>query len=138
MAHHADLQNCGCPNTNAQNFAPRRTIPPAGDTVANTYAASPCLCPQGGVNVNPAPLDITCVRKVAPDSLLIKWKLPMSHLVTGYEIEVDGTLKSRVHNAERNSAVIHTLLLTSTANINLFAVTRQGRCLPPATATFQP
>lgn len=96
-----------------------------------------CLCPQGGVYVDPSPLKITETRQVSPDSLLLKWKPPTSELVTGYEIDVDGILKSRIHSVDRTSAVVHGVVFNKNpVNVSLFAVSRNGRCVPPAECVF--
>lgn len=108
-----------------------------GDTSASRAPQEDCLCSQGGIYIDPRPLEILEARRIAPDSLILKWIPPHTNLVTGYEIEIDGVLKSRVHSVNRTSAIVHGLIFNTNIDINLFAVSKNGRCLPPAHALFK-
>lgn len=87
--------------------------------------------------VDPYPMQVTLVRRISPDSLLVKWKAPDSIAVTGYEIFVDDAFKTRVHSACRTSSVLDTLELRKNVTICIYAITDNGKCIPPATAVYQ-
>lgn len=88
------------------------------------------------MQIDPTPMEIMEARQVSPDELLLKWRPPNSPLVTGYEIDIDGVLKSRVHSIDRTSAIVHGLTFDDDVVIDLYAVSKNGRCLPPAKSRF--
>lgn len=87
--------------------------------------------------VNLAGFEIIDIRRITQDSIIIKWKPPKSNLLTGYDIFVNGVHKSKVMSGGRTSAMIHSLDLSSTIQITIYAVTRCGRCEPPAIAIYE-
>lgn len=95
------------------------------------------LQPPSGKIISSAPMEVTDIRRISPDSLLIKWKAPTSEYVIGYEILVDGVIRSRVRSPDRTSAVLHTLNIKDDVNIMIYAITAIGRCQPPAIAIYQ-
>lgn len=48
---------------------------------------------DGGA-VDPSPLAITVMRKISPDSILLKWEKPASSHIKGYEVWNKITKKS--------------------------------------------
>lgn len=87
--------------------------------------------------INLAGFEIIDIRRITPDSIIIKWKSPKSNQVTGYDIFVNGVHKSKVMSGGRTSAMIHSLDLSTTIQITIYAVTKCGRCEPPAIAIYE-
>lgn len=98
----------------------------------------PCCCDPAPGTVDPSPLAITEIRRIAPDSILVKWDRPASKHVKGYEVEINGTIKSRVYSSGRTVAVLHGLQLDAVVQVSVYAVSVTGvRCQPPATSMYQ-
>ncbi|VEN34463.1 unnamed protein product [Callosobruchus maculatus] len=81
--------------------------------------------------------EVIDIRRITNDSIIIKWKPPKTNLVTGYDIFVNGVNKSKVMSGGRTSAMVHSLDLSSTIQITIYAVTKCGRCEPPAIAIYE-
>lgn len=129
----SEKQKCVCDGS----MSPDNHSSATGDSVSSKSPHDTCLCPVGGIYVDPSPLRITEARQVSPDSLILKWIPPQSPLITGYEIEVDGIIRSRVHSIDRTSAIIHGLIFKCELSIDLYAVSKNGRCLPPAKTLYK-
>ncbi|KAG5889419.1 hypothetical protein JTB14_032753 [Gonioctena quinquepunctata] len=93
-----------------------------------------CRCRQQ--NVDLSGFEIVDIRRITQDSIIIKWKPPKGS-VTGYDIYVNGVNKSKVMSGGRTSAMIHSLDLSTTIQVVIYAVTRGGRCEPPAIAIYE-
>ncbi|KAK5640383.1 hypothetical protein RI129_011194 [Pyrocoelia pectoralis] len=94
------------------------------------------ICKQENASPNSSSIEITEVRKVSSDGLLIKWLPSTRKDVTGYEILIDGKTKSKVRNAVRTSAIIYSVAI-GTLNLSVYAITPRGRCQPPANAMYE-
>lgn len=116
----------------------RCTSAPGKSSKRMSFAEPPKSCPPKPSNVDASSMEIVLVRKICPDSLLVKWKPPACVEVTGYEIYVNDCLKSKVRSPNRTSCVLDTLELRKILNISIYAMTVHGKCQPPATAVFQP
>lgn len=81
--------------------------------------------------------DIIDIRRITHDSIIVKWKPPKSNLICGYDIFVNGVYKSKVMSGGRTSAMIHSLDLSATIEITIYAVTKCGRCENPAIAIYE-
>lgn len=81
--------------------------------------------------------EVVDIRRITQDSIIIKWKPPQSNLINGYDIFVNGVNKSKVMSGSRTSAMVHSLDLSSTIQITIYAVTKCGRCEPPAIAIYE-
>lgn len=152
LRHRADAQSFQ--NVLKNIAAERDTIcsPCESRQVMRTPAEKPCAPKEGcqcistgelvvgpSGTVDPSPLAITEVRKIANDSLLVKWERPNSSQIKGYEVEVNGEVKSRVHSATRTAAVLNGLPMDIKMTLTVYAVSVTGtRCHPPAKAVYQP
>ncbi|XP_044733377.1 uncharacterized protein LOC123295981 [Chrysoperla carnea] len=74
-------------------------------------------------------------RKLTEDSLLIKWTPANLPCLTGYEVEVNGSLSHRVRNKDRCVAVLFNICYDKPVNISVFAMSRENRNHPPAIIT---
>ncbi|KAB0792693.1 hypothetical protein PPYR_14652 [Photinus pyralis] len=102
-----------------------------------SYAEPQLVCRQNAPSPPTSdPVEITEVKKVSSDGLLIKWTPPSCQEVTGYEVVVDGKLKSKVRSAFRTSAIIYSLA-SGSLNLKVYATTSEGRCEPPANTMYQ-
>lgn len=88
-------------------------------------------------NVDLSGFEVVDIRRITQDSIIIKWKPPQSNLINGYDIFVNGVNKSKVMSGGRTSAMVHSLDLSSTIQITIYAVTKCGRCEPPAIAIYE-
>ncbi|CAH1105945.1 unnamed protein product [Psylliodes chrysocephalus] len=81
--------------------------------------------------------EITSVIRITVDSLIMKWSLPKSKAVCGYDISINGKTKIKVMSGIRTCTMIHSVDLSKPVFIAVYAVTACGRCEPPATAIFE-
>nr|XP_023015414.1 uncharacterized protein LOC111504927 isoform X1 [Leptinotarsa decemlineata] len=101
-----------------------------------------CKCGKSHRTKDPPHVDlsgfeIVDIRRITKDSIIIKWKPPRGNSITGYDIFINGVNKSKVMSGGRTSAMIHSLDLTSTIQVTIYAVTKCGRCEPPAIAIYE-
>ncbi|KAF2883500.1 hypothetical protein ILUMI_22673 [Ignelater luminosus] len=153
--------NCGCPDGNnsrptsagKQSTSETPLTTTVKIEISPLASSSPELCscnlpglhsnsshklqPPPGEIISSLPMEVTDIRRISPDSLLIKWVPPKSKYVVGYEILVDGVIKSRVRSPDRTSAVLHMLNIKDAVNIMIYAITALSRCQPPAIAIYQ-
>ncbi|XP_030751499.1 uncharacterized protein LOC115879012 isoform X3 [Sitophilus oryzae] len=87
--------------------------------------------------LDPISFEVLDIRRITEDSLIVKWTKPSSDRVTGYDLFVNGTLSSKVMSAVRTSAMMHSLDLSKTVQITVYAVSRCGRIEPPAIAIYE-
>nr|XP_022918532.1 uncharacterized protein LOC111427558 [Onthophagus taurus] len=114
----------GKPDSGSVNAIPNNTpLPPPG----------PC----GKCAPTAAIVSIKEVTRISSESVLVKWTQPCNNLVIGYEVSVNDVLRSRVHSAQRNSAVVFGVRSAKKATILVHAITHYGRCEPPASYDFE-
>ncbi|XP_050300880.1 uncharacterized protein LOC126739300 isoform X2 [Anthonomus grandis grandis] len=81
--------------------------------------------------------EVIDIRRITEDSLIVKWNVPKNQDVQGYDIFVNGSVASKVMSGTRTSAMIHSLDLSKSIQITIYAVTKCGRIEPPAIAIYE-
>lgn len=84
-----------------------------------------------------AGFEVIDIRRITDDSLIVKWNCPANDLLQGYDIYVNGTLSTKVMSGTRTSTMIHSLDLSKSVQITIYAVTKCGRVEPPAIAIYE-
>lgn len=81
--------------------------------------------------------EVIDIRRITDDSIIVKWNAPNNDQVQGYDIFVNGSLATKVMSGTRTSAMMHSLDLTKSVQITIYAVTKCGRVEPPAIAIYE-
>ncbi|KAL1516635.1 hypothetical protein ABEB36_000520 [Hypothenemus hampei] len=84
-----------------------------------------------------AGFEVVDIRRITDDSLIVKWNAPNNDQVQGYDIYVNGTVATKVMSGSRTSAMMHSLDLSKSVQITIYAVTKCGRVEPPAIAIYE-
>ncbi|XP_076273051.1 uncharacterized protein LOC143204352 isoform X2 [Rhynchophorus ferrugineus] len=87
--------------------------------------------------LDPTGFEVIDIRRITEDSLIVKWTKPKFDQIIGYDLFVNGTLASKVMSSVRTSAMMHSLDLSKTVQITVYAVTKCGRIEPPAIAIYE-
>ncbi|XP_072380774.1 uncharacterized protein [Diabrotica undecimpunctata] len=88
-------------------------------------------------SVNLIGFEVVDIKRIMEDSIIIKWEPPKSNLVTGYDIFINGLHKSKIMSGGRTSAMINSIDLSITNQVTIYALTKRGRCEPPAIAIYE-
>ncbi|XP_069705025.1 uncharacterized protein [Periplaneta americana] len=108
----------------------RRRTYEASDPLPRRVTSPPAPPPEEKVDVAvPSPSGLQVMRRVGPDSLLVRWDVPQEN-ISGYEIYVNGVLAEIVSCASRDKALLECLDLHSKVVLTLYALTPHGRSLP--------
>ncbi|PSN46216.1 hypothetical protein C0J52_13155, partial [Blattella germanica] len=83
-----------------------------------------------------SPLDLHVLRAIGADCLLLGWSNPPDANFTGYEIFVNGKLKSKVRSSNRNKTLLQNLDLHHQNVITMYGLTATGRSSEPACVTY--
>lgn len=100
-----------------------------------------CMCGTPGASKacdcqnDKTPVAVTDIRRIGVNSILVKWTCPIRGDLVGFEIFINGALKSRIFSPRRRTVVIDTIDLTIDLEIKLFAVGLSGT-YPPAVAFY--
>ncbi|KAF5290297.1 hypothetical protein FQR65_LT11631 [Abscondita terminalis] len=83
-----------------------------------------------------APLTITDLTKI-DDGLLIKWSKPTCNNVLGYEVLINGQMKTKVRSSDRTLAMIYNTPVKKPVTVAVYVITSEGRQQPAAKAVFK-
>lgn len=81
--------------------------------------------------------EVIDIRRITDDSLIVKWNAPKTEQVIGYDIFVNGSVATKVMSGARTSAMMHSLDLSKSVQITIYAITKCGRVEPPAIAIYE-
>uniref|UniRef100_A0A0A9W347 Serine/threonine-protein kinase MRCK alpha n=1 Tax=Lygus hesperus TaxID=30085 RepID=A0A0A9W347_LYGHE len=83
------------------------------------------------------PLGLTIVRRVGPDSLLLKWLPIADPKITCYEIHANGLLMQRIMSPGRSKALLHPIDLDKKMIITLNALSYDGEKEESASVVYK-